>query len=66
MKAVGLFVPIIGEINEMMYQWDEPFLIDDRRFRMAFNSEPAEVESAALDTVTWAKGRYAAPKRGQT
>jgi hypothetical protein len=40
MKALGLAVPMIREINEMTYQWDEPFIIDDRRFRATFNTGP--------------------------
>ena len=59
-KALGLVVPMIREIGEMMYQWDEPFVIDDRRFRAAFHAEPVEAERAAADTVTWAKSHYAA------
>jgi nucleoside-diphosphate-sugar epimerase len=58
MKTIGLVVPMIGEINEMIYQWDEPFVIDDRRFRATFNAEPTEPGRAAADTVTWAKSHY--------
>ena len=58
MKTLGLVVPIIREVNEMLYQWDEPFVIDDRRFRAAFAAEPTELERAAADTVAWAKSHY--------
>ena len=58
MKALGAIVPIFSEMNEMMYQWDEPFVIDDRRFREAFDTEPTEPQRAAADTVTWAKAHY--------
>lgn len=58
MKALGLVVPMVREIEEMMYQWAEPFVIDDRRFRAAFNKQPTEAERAAADTVTWAKSHY--------
>jgi nucleoside-diphosphate-sugar epimerase len=57
-KALGLVVPMIREINEMLYQWDEPFVIDDQCFRAAFNTEPATPQQAAADTVTWAKSHY--------
>ncbi len=63
MKALGLVVPIIREVNEMMYQWDEPFILDDRRFRAAFTAEPTEPERAAAATVTWAKSHYGSPDR---
>jgi nucleoside-diphosphate-sugar epimerase len=33
LKAVGLFVPLLREVDEMQYQWDEPFVINDRQFR---------------------------------
>jgi hypothetical protein len=57
-KALGLVIPMIREIDEMLYQWDEPFVIDDRRFRAAFHVEPVERERAAADTVAWAKSHY--------
>jgi nucleoside-diphosphate-sugar epimerase len=63
MKALGQVVPIIREVNEMMYQWDEPFVIDDQRFRAAFSAESTEPQRAAADTVAWAKSHYATPRR---
>jgi nucleoside-diphosphate-sugar epimerase len=59
MKAIGLFVPLLRELNEMHYQWDEPFVISDRRFRERFRQEPADVEEAAAATVAWARQHYA-------
>ena len=60
MTALGLVVPMIREIHEMSYQWDEPFVIDDQRFRATFNTQqPTEPQRAAADTVTWAKSHYA-------
>ena len=66
MRALGLVVPMIREIDEMLYQWDEPFVIDDRRFRNAFTAEPTEVERAAADTVAWAKVHYSSPRVEKT
>jgi nucleoside-diphosphate-sugar epimerase len=59
MKITGLVVPMLREIDEMMYQWEEPFVIDDRRFRASFAVETVDREKAAADTVTWAKSHYA-------
>ena len=58
MSALGLVVPMIREIKEMSYQWDEPFVTDDRRFRAAFAAEPVEADRAAAETVEWAKRHY--------
>jgi hypothetical protein len=63
MKTLGLVVPMIREIDEMTYQWDEPFVVDDRRFRATFNTEPTDRERASIDTVAWAKSHYGTPRR---
>jgi len=59
-KAVGVFVPLVWEIDEMLYQWDEPFVISDRRFRERFRQEPTDADETAAATVAWAKKHYAA------
>ena len=62
LKLAGLFMPILGELAEMGYQWDEPFVVDDRRFRERFGTPPTSLDDGARATVAWAKGKYA---RGQ-
>jgi nucleoside-diphosphate-sugar epimerase len=58
LRAMGLFVPLVREMNEMLYQWDEPFVIDDRRFRERFGAQPAGLEEAARATLAWARNAY--------
>ena len=58
MKAGALVVPLLRELDEMLYQWEEPFVIDDRRFRARFQQVPADVERAAAATVDWALRHY--------
>jgi nucleoside-diphosphate-sugar epimerase len=58
LKVLALVVPFLREIDEMLYQWDEPFQIDDRRFRARFGQGPEDVKRAAADTVAWAKVHY--------
>jgi hypothetical protein len=55
LKIASLVVPLLREIEEMMYQWEEPFVINDARFRARFGRTPEDVERAAADTVAWAK-----------
>src|SRR5262245_50685796 len=50
-KAAALAMPLMREIDEMLYQWDEPFVVDDRRFRARFGLEPMDVREAAAHTV---------------
>jgi len=58
LRAVGLFVPLVREMNEMLYQWDEPFVVDDRRFRERFGAQPSGLEVAARATLAWARDAY--------
>jgi nucleoside-diphosphate-sugar epimerase len=57
-NAMGVFVPLVREVDEMLYQWDEPFVISDRRFRERFRQEPTDVDAAATATVVWARQHY--------
>ncbi|MGA8048700.1 MAG: NAD-dependent epimerase/dehydratase family protein [Burkholderiales bacterium] len=62
-RAIGLFVPLMREMSEMLYQWDEPFVVDDRRFRERFSARPVAAETAARATVVWAQQYYSAGLR---
>ena len=59
LEMSGVFVPLMRELDEMLYQWEEPFVVDDRRFRERFRQEPASVDEAAAATVVWAQEHYA-------
>src|SRR5262245_12707803 len=58
LKATALVVPLMRELDEMLYQWDEPFIADDRRFRERFHVQPTRVDDAAEETVRWAREHY--------
>jgi nucleoside-diphosphate-sugar epimerase len=58
LRMLAFVVPFLREIDEMLYQWDEPFVINDSCFRTRFGQEPQDVERAAADTVVWAKAHY--------
>jgi nucleoside-diphosphate-sugar epimerase len=58
-KVLGLFMPILREVDEMLYQWDEPYVADDRAFRASFAVEPTAPDEAARQTVAWARSAFA-------
>ena len=62
LTLVGLVVPMVREIKEMAYQWDETFIVDDSRFRATFDTHPVAVDEAVRATIEWAKETYA-PRR---
>lgn len=58
LATLSVFVPMMRELGEMTYQWDEPFIIDDSRFRAVFEVRPTAVDEAARATVAWARATY--------
>ena len=59
-KVLGWFMPLLGEIGEMLHQWDAPFMVDDRRFRARFETSATDPDEGAAATVTWAKREFGA------
>jgi nucleoside-diphosphate-sugar epimerase len=59
LRLAGLFVPEAGELPEMMYQWQTPFVLDDSAFRARFGAAPTPVARAVTETVAWATRRHA-------
>jgi nucleoside-diphosphate-sugar epimerase len=58
LRAGGLFDPQIGEAAEMTYQWRQPFVVDDARFRAAFGFGPTPWDEAIGRTLAWAREAY--------
>lgn len=58
-KLMALAIPIFRELDEMLYQWDEDFVIDDRAFRARFGQQPTPWEQSVPETVAWAKEAFA-------
>jgi nucleoside-diphosphate-sugar epimerase len=46
LTLVGLASPTARAIREMVYQWEHPYVIDDRRFRTTFGVEATPIEDA--------------------
>ncbi|ABS24266.1 NAD-dependent epimerase/dehydratase family protein [Anaeromyxobacter sp. Fw109-5] len=62
-RAIALAVPIVRELDEMLYQWEEPFVVDDRRFRARFPElVPVAPDAGATETVAWARERFGADR----
>ncbi len=62
LKALALFVPILREMSEMSYQWDEPFVANDAQFRARFRTEPTSYDRGVPAFVEWARRHYPARK----
>lgn len=63
LKVAGLFVREAGELPEMIYQWQAPFVVDDAKWRATFGGAPTPMPRVVSDTIAWARSHYAPPHR---
>jgi nucleoside-diphosphate-sugar epimerase len=60
-RLVGVFNPLVRELNETLYQFERPFVSDASKFQGAFGPfEPTPHPEAVRRTVDWFRQRYAA------
>lgn len=55
MSIGGLFIPEAKESVEMMYEFEEPFIVDSSRFENTFGMKAAPIREAIRETVAWYK-----------
>ena len=53
LNALSLFVPILREVKEMLYEFEEPFVMDHSKFDQAFGNIATPLEEAIATTVKW-------------
>jgi nucleoside-diphosphate-sugar epimerase len=52
-SAVGLFNGNVREMKEMLYEYEEPFVVDDSRFVAAFGNIATPLPEAIDTTLAW-------------
>jgi nucleoside-diphosphate-sugar epimerase len=53
-RVAGVFVPMIRELRELMYQWTVPFVLDASKFQRSFGPfQPTLHPEAVKRTVAW-------------
>src|SRR5215211_1373671 len=53
LRAIGLFNPGIREMIEMLYEFEEPFVVDHSKFEQAFGEQATPLKEAIQRTVRW-------------
>ena len=53
LRALGLFNLGIRETIEMLYEFEEPFVVDDSRFVREFGEQATPLREAIQRTVRW-------------
>ena len=51
----GLFIPEAKETVEMMYEFDQPFVVDSSKFEKTFGVQATPLREAIKETVAWYK-----------
>ena len=53
LRALGLFNPPLRETIEMLYEFEEPFVVDASDFTRTFGDHATPLEEAIRETVRW-------------
>lgn len=53
LRAMGLFNPTLREMIEMLYEFEEPFILDASAFDRAFGERATSLDEAIRSTVGW-------------
>jgi nucleoside-diphosphate-sugar epimerase len=62
LKTLAIFNPTLREVTEMLYEFEEPFIVDHTRFVQVFGNEATPLEEAISATVEWFR-KYANEKK---
>jgi len=64
LKLMAFGMPILREVNEMAYQWEEPFVVDDAKFRARYGALVTPPDEAARATVAWGRAAFGGQAQG--
>jgi nucleoside-diphosphate-sugar epimerase len=56
-QGLGLVNPLMRELAEMLYEFEEPFVVDSTRFEKAFGQVATPLEEAVRVTTRWYQER---------
>jgi nucleoside-diphosphate-sugar epimerase len=59
-RALGVFNPLLRELVEMSYEFDEPFVLDTTKYQATFENDPTPLAAAITTTVDWYRNRNGA------
>jgi nucleoside-diphosphate-sugar epimerase len=59
LRLAGFFMPAAGEMVEMLYEFEKPFVADSSATQKAFGLEPTPLAQGLAATVDWYKARAA-------
>ncbi len=60
-RALGLFNPMMRELAEMSYEFDQPFVLDTTKYQTTFGTAGTPLATAIGATVAWYQSRNGTP-----
>ncbi len=60
-RALGLVNPMMRELAEMAYEFDEPFVLDTSKYQSTFGVAGTPLADAIGATVAWYRTRPSTP-----
>ncbi len=51
LALLGIFIPLLREVDEMYYEYERPFVVDSSKFQGAFGAEPTPMDVAIAATL---------------
>lgn len=54
---LGLFNPMLREVKEMMYSYEEPYIVEHKQFADTFNLQATPLEQALKESIDWYKSK---------
>ena len=60
-RALGLVNPMLRELAEISYEFDEPFVLDTSKYQAAFGAAGTPLADAIAATVAWYRTRPSTP-----
>jgi hypothetical protein len=60
-RALGLVNPLMRELAELSYEFDEPFVLDTSKYESAFGAAGTPLTAAIAATVAWYRSRPSTP-----
>ena len=64
LRVMGLFNPSVRELVEMVYQWEQPYVVDDERIRRELGVSPTPWDEAIDATVAWGRAAFSGKVQG--
>ena len=52
-SIMGLFNPMVREVKEMLYTWEEPYVVDSINFENEFSMKATPLDVGMKETVEW-------------